>query len=193
MKLSPLEVKKAEFKLKMRGYDPQEVRAFLEMVSRDMEDTEREIRELYEKMEELQKMLDHYREMEETIKSAMMTAQKAAEDMKNNAQREAELIVEKARMQAQEIVSSAQKERDEMIRSLEDTKRKLENDISMLERKRRAILEDLYNTLNLHLNLVKEEFEKSREFLLSAGEKEEEHVGPEEEDSRSSEFFETGD
>jgi len=191
MKLSPLEVKKAEFKIKMRGYDTQEVRAFLEMVSQYMEDTEREIRELYEKMEEMQKLLDHYREMEETIKSAMMTAQKAAEDMKDNARREAELIIEKAKIQAQEIVSSAQKERDEMIKSLEDTKQRLENDISVLERKRRAILEDLYNTLNLHLNLVREEFEKSKEFLM--GEKEEDHVGSEEEDSRSGEFFETGD
>ncbi len=192
MKLSPLEVKKREFKTKMRGYDPQEVRAFLEMVSRDMEDTEREIRELYEKMEEMQKLLDHYKEMEETIKSAMMTAQKAAEDMKNNAEREAELIVEKARVQAQEIISQAQKEHDELLNSLESKKSRLENEIKMLERKRRAILEDLYNTLNLHLGLVKEEFEKEKLNLLE-GEEEVKDVRSQEEDTGSSELSETGD
>ena len=190
MRLSPLEIKKQEFKTKMRGYDPQEVRAFLDMVSRDMEDTEREIRELYEKMEEMQRLLDHYREMEETIKSAMMTAQKAAEDMKENAQRESELIIEKARVQAQEIINEAREQHREIVESLEEKKRRLEDDISMLERKRRAILEDLYNTLNLHLSLVKEEFEKSKEYLK---EKEERDVGPEEEDTGSGELPEAGD
>ena len=190
MKLSPLEIKKQEFKIKMRGYDPQEVRAFLEMVSRDMEDAEREIRELYEKIEEMQRLLDQYRKMEETIKSAMMTAQKAAEDMKENAQKEAELIIRKAHLQAQEIIKKARDQHKDILDSLEDRKRRLEDNISILERKRRAILEDLYNTLNLHLSLVKEEFEKNKEYLR---EKEEQDVGPEKENSGSGELPETGD
>ncbi|MFQ5630060.1 MAG: DivIVA domain-containing protein, partial [bacterium] len=42
MKLTPLDIKKQEFKKNLRGYDPIEVDAFLEMVANEFESLLRE-------------------------------------------------------------------------------------------------------------------------------------------------------
>ena len=50
MKITPLEIKRQQFKKTMRGYDTVEVETFLEMVSNDMEDLIRENREQKDKI-----------------------------------------------------------------------------------------------------------------------------------------------
>jgi DivIVA domain-containing protein len=42
LRLTPLDIKKQEFKRSMRGYDPEEVNAFLEMVAEEFEALHRE-------------------------------------------------------------------------------------------------------------------------------------------------------
>ncbi len=53
MKITPLEIKRQEFKKTMRGYDTIEVETFLEMVSNEMEELIHENRDQKDKIIEL--------------------------------------------------------------------------------------------------------------------------------------------
>lgn len=107
MKITPLDLRKQEFKRAMRGYDVHEVDAFLEMVAKEMEELLRENSVLTERLRELDLKIDDYRNMEKTLQGTLTSAQRTADDLKKNAGKEAELIVRNAKMRATRLVEEA--------------------------------------------------------------------------------------
>lgn len=104
MKITPLDLRKQEFRKAMRGYDVHEVDAFLEMVAKEMEELLRENSVLTERLRELDLKIDDYRNMEKTLQGTLTSAQRTADDLKKNAGKEAELIVRNAKMRATRLV-----------------------------------------------------------------------------------------
>ena len=64
MKLTPLDIRKQEFKKLMRGYDPVEVDTFLEMVAADLEEALKAQKESRDRIIELETQLKDYRQIE---------------------------------------------------------------------------------------------------------------------------------
>jgi cell division initiation protein len=107
MKITPLEIKRQQFKKGMRGYDRVEVEAFLEMLSNEVEDLLRANKELKEKTIELETQLLDYRNMEKTLQQTLMQAQEASGKSIENSRKEASLIVQDAELKASQIVERA--------------------------------------------------------------------------------------
>jgi len=105
--LSALDIKKKEFEQKMRGYDVDEVRKFLEDVSKEFDMLVRDEISLEDELEETKKKLDHYRGLESTLEKTLLAAQQTAIKMEEQAKKEAELILGEARL-----------ERDKMLRDI---------------------------------------------------------------------------
>lgn len=108
MKLTPLDIKQQQFRMKFRGYDGDEVDTFLEIVAADFEALIRENSSLKEKLSELQSEVDEMRKMDKELKNTLLSAQQLKEDITSNAAREAQLVVKEARLKAEEIVRQAQ-------------------------------------------------------------------------------------
>jgi cell division initiation protein len=107
MKITPLEVKRQQFKKGMRGYDTVEVETFLEMLSNELEDLLRENKDLKDKIIELETQLCDYKNMEKTLQQTLMQAQEASGKSIENSRKEASLIVQEAEMKASQIVDKA--------------------------------------------------------------------------------------
>jgi cell division initiation protein len=105
--LSALDIKKKEFEQKMRGYDVDEVRRYLEEVAKEFELMVRDEISLEDELEETKKKLEHYRGLESTLEKTLLAAQQTAIKMEDQAKKEAELIVMEARL-----------ERDKMMKEL---------------------------------------------------------------------------
>ena len=60
MNLTPLNIRKQDFDKSLRGYDPEEVEAFLDTVATQWEEMEDERRRLENKVQELENQMDHY-------------------------------------------------------------------------------------------------------------------------------------
>ena len=75
MKLTPLDVRKQQFKKLMRGYDPVEVDTFLEMVAVDMEELLRLQRDARDRTVELETQLKDYRQIEKPLQQTLLQAQ----------------------------------------------------------------------------------------------------------------------
>ena len=99
MRLSALEIKKKEFQQKMRGFDPEEVQAFLDLVSDEVELLTREKREAEERHGNVREKLDHYLSIEQTLEKTLVAAQQTAVKMEEQARKEAELILRDAELE----------------------------------------------------------------------------------------------
>jgi cell division initiation protein len=125
MKITPADILNQKFGISFRGYDRDEVDAFLDLIAKDMEDLLRENSFLKDEIEKLNAEVARLREMEETIKDTIISAQKMAETFKENARKESENILDAARLQAEKICFEATKEVAETKAELQKLQSKL--------------------------------------------------------------------
>ena len=144
MKLTPLDVRKQEFKKAMRGYDPVEVDTFLEMVAADMEEMLRDQKETREKALQLETQLKDYRQIEKTLQQTLMQAQEATGKTYESARREAESIIKEAEVRASAIADGANRDLA-----------KVANEINELKVRRESLIARLRVLLSTELDLLK--------------------------------------
>ncbi len=150
MRITPMDIQQKQFPVKFRGFDVEEVYAFLEVVREEMEDLLRENATLKEKLHKTEAQLQEYRDMENTLRETLMTAQQMVEDYKNNARKEAELIIREAELKADAIIKEAQ---EKMV--------KIHEDIVDLKGIRTHFKEELRRLIESHLRML--EFDDVRE------------------------------
>ncbi len=103
MPLTPIEIKNKSFSKAIGGYNKKEVKAFLAMVSKEIEELRNERASLAQKVDELSMRIAGIEKTEALLKETLMTAQKATSEIKDNAKKEAELIISKAKTEADNI------------------------------------------------------------------------------------------
>ncbi len=150
MRITPLDIQQKQFPMKFRGFDVEEVYAFLEIIREEMEDLLRENASLKETIQRLESQIKEYRDMETTLRETLLTAQQMVEDYKTNARKEAELIVREAELRADSLIKEAQ---EKVI--------KIHEDIVDLKGIRRHFKEELKRMIENHLKMI--EFDKERE------------------------------
>jgi DivIVA domain-containing protein len=148
IELTPLDVrkKKRDFGKAMRGYDPQEVDHFLELVAERLEDLVREALTLRERAEGLDVRVRDKEGRERAVQEALVTAQTLRAEIKEQALREAELI-------RREAEASARLVQEGLDRLVEERK----NDLRVLSRARGRFLTTLRTLLDRELNALEAE------------------------------------
>src|SRR4030042_6887687 len=149
MRITPLDIQQKQFPMKIRGFDVEEVYAFLEIIREEMEDLLRENASLKENVQRLESQLKEHRDMETTLRETLMTAQQMVEDYKTNARKEAELLVREAELRSDSLLKEAQ---EKVI--------KIHEDIVDLKGIRRHFKEEVKRLVESHLRML--EFDKER-------------------------------
>ncbi|MBF0565514.1 MAG: DivIVA domain-containing protein [Nitrospirae bacterium] len=108
MRITPLDIQQKQFPVKFRGFDVEEVYAFLEVLREEMEELLRENTSLKEQIHIIEGQLKEHKNMESTLRETLITAQQMIEAYKTNARKEAELITREAELKADEIIKKAQ-------------------------------------------------------------------------------------
>jgi cell division initiation protein len=150
MRITPLDIQQKQFPYKLRGFDDEEVYAFLELIREEMEDLLRENASLKENAIRLENQIKEHKDMETTLRETLVTAQQMVEEYKSNARKEAELIVKEAELRADAIVKDAQ---EKVI--------KIHEDIVDLKGIRRHFKEELKRLIEGHMKMI--EYDKERE------------------------------
>jgi cell division initiation protein len=122
MRLTPLDIQQKQFARTLRGYDPREVRQFLEFCSDEFEELVRETIELREEVRGRDRQLAEVREREHALQEALVSARRLADEMREQARKDAEVIVAEAELQAERIVQDAHARRTTLIGELTDLK-----------------------------------------------------------------------
>ncbi len=150
MRITPLDIQQKQFKMKMRGFDVEEVYGFLEIVREEMEDLLRENANLKENIQRSENQVREYRDMETTLRETLMTAQQMVEDFKINSRKEAELLIREAETKA-----------DALVREAHEKVIKIHEDITDMKGIRRHFKEELKRLIENHLKML--EFDNRRE------------------------------
>jgi cell division initiation protein len=155
MKVTPLDLRQQRFKTVMRGYDRGEVQAFLLEVADDYENALRDNDKLRQDVTKLDAVLGEHRGQERNLRNTLLTAQKLADEVKENAQTEAGLVMREAEGRADLLLQKAQARLEDVQREIEGLRmkrREVENDIEALVR-----------TLNTTLEFIRDQDVRSRE------------------------------
>lgn len=107
MKVTPLDIRKQEFKKVMRGYDTVEVDTFMEMVSNEFEDLLKQQLDIRDRITELETQLKDYRQIEKTLQQTLLQAQETTGKTYETARRDAESILRDAEAKAASILEKA--------------------------------------------------------------------------------------
>ncbi|MEO0559398.1 MAG: DivIVA domain-containing protein [Bacteroidota bacterium] len=111
MKLSPLDIKRQQFGKAFRGYEPDEVDAFVKQVASQWESVLDELRISTERNRELEQKLKHYERVELALQEALETARETARRSEEAAERKAKIIVEQAELKADRTLQDVEQER----------------------------------------------------------------------------------
>lgn len=135
--LTPLEIQKQTFSRGLKGYNADEVRAYLHLVAEEIERLVRENDRLSRDSAVLREDLEDHSNRERILKDTLLAAQKVAEDLTANARKEAELIVKDAELLSERVIGQAMQRVGDLERAITD-----------LKIERRAVRNKLQSTLD---------------------------------------------
>lgn len=144
MRITPHDIRQQQFTQKMfKGYDPQEVDAFLDDVAEDYESVLKEIALLKEQLAAQEERSRGVADRERSLNDTLVTTQRLAEEMKAAARRDAELVVREAELRGEKVVEECRAE-----------EARIRTEINALKRLRREMAEDLGATLERYRRLL---------------------------------------
>lgn len=116
MTLTPVEIRHLKpSKTLIGGYDRDGIDRLLDEIVASFEDVWRERADMSDKVDQLESDLVRYRELESLLRTTLVSAEKAAVTLKDQARREADLIVEEARSEARSITRHARADHDRLL------------------------------------------------------------------------------
>ena len=107
-RLTAMDVEQQEFTRKVRGYDTDEVKLYLKSVAEEIERVTLDNATVREELGQLRERLEDYRQRERMLQDTLLTAQRMAEEHRENSRVEADLLVKEARIKAERLLEQAQ-------------------------------------------------------------------------------------
>jgi cell division initiation protein len=123
MKITPLDIQQKRFSRAMRGYDREEVEAFLSLVASSFEDLVKELNSLREDLARRDEDIAAHRDLERTLQETLVTAQRASDEIRESARREGEIAIGEAELQAEKIVQGAHHRFLRIVDDIQEMKR----------------------------------------------------------------------
>ncbi len=165
MKVTPLEIRKKSFEKEFRGYDKDEVNAFLTSLSQAWEKVMDENKELTIKLESAEKEIAKLREIENSLFKTLKTAEDTGANMIEQANKTAELHMKETQMKADALLSESESRARSVMEEAEDNAReildslqievkRIEESYHQLRQQRDNLLREIKNTADGFLDQV---------------------------------------
>jgi cell division initiation protein len=146
MKITPLEIRQKSFERVLRGYDRDEVSAYLQSLSQEWERTMDEAKEMRIKYEATEREVAKLREVESSLYRTLKTAEDTGAHVIDQANKTAELILREAQMKADAMLNEAKNKAKNAIEESEYVSKQM---LAEME-ERLKTLGQHYKTLELH-------------------------------------------
>ena len=114
MALTPVEIRHIRLGKSLRGYRRSAVDGVLAEIAESFEDVWRDRADLADKVEALEHDLKRHRELEELLRTTLVSAERSAVELKAGARRDADTIVAEAHAEARAVTRRAAAERERL-------------------------------------------------------------------------------
>jgi len=112
MSFTPVEIRHVQLKRALFGYRRPQVDQLLEEVTDSFETVWRERADSSDRLELLENEIKRYRELEGLLRTTLVSAERAAHELKDQAKREASTIVSEAQAEARTITRKARSDHE---------------------------------------------------------------------------------
>ena len=154
MPITSLEIKDKNFSTKFRGFDPEEVDEFLDIVVRDYEALVRSNYDKEQHIKNLEERLSYFDEIKESLSQSVLIAQDTAERVKKSANERSQNIIKQAEQDAQHLLDEAKYKANEILRQATDNAKKVAVETEELKNKSRVFHQRLKSTIESQLAIV---------------------------------------
>ena len=134
-----------KFSYEANGYNRNEVNSFVSDVIKETEGIITRVKKQNAEIDELKKELQHYREIENSLKNAILRAEETGDNIKSMARKESEMIITDAKHNASRIVNEA------LLKA-----ERIENSSELLERNMRIFKKKLKSIIEQQMAVVEE-------------------------------------
>ena len=114
MALTPVEIRHVSLRRGLLGYRRAPTDRLLEEIADSFEEVWRERAELQDANERLESDIDRYRDLEALLRKTLVTAERSADELREQARREADVVLAEARAEARKITQGALADRDHL-------------------------------------------------------------------------------
>ena len=148
--ITPIEIRQQSFKRSLRGYDREEVNAFLQALSGEWENLLESHRTLKDDLSKLQASYETLKEVEGMLHKTLMQAEQSANSVLENARQKADLKIKEAETNARDIV-----------RKGVDERKRMESELSQLALQREELIVQLEMFLKAQMDRL-QSFERNQ-------------------------------
>ena len=133
MPLTPVEVRHLELRRGLFGYRRSSVEKAIEEVADSFEAVWRERAELGERVHALENEVARHVELETLLRSTLVSAERAAQDMKQQARRQSDVIVQEASAEGRRLLRDAIAEKEQVLAETRRIRTMLRSALEVLE------------------------------------------------------------
>lgn len=177
MKITPLEIRQKTFERVFRGYDKDEVSAYLKSLSTEWEKILDENKEARIKLEAAEKEISKLREVESSLYKTLKTAEDTGANMIQQANRASELQLKETKMKADNMLREAREKSKhilgkteararEIISNMLDEVKTLEQNFNMALNIKESLISDLRNISNETLERANKFSDKKKKLSI---------------------------
>lgn len=153
MKISSIEIRQQEFEKKMRGYDPEEVKSFLEKIADELDELLKENETLKTELENANEQITEYKKIEKNLQDTLLKAQDSSTKSLEAAKKQSGLLIKEAELKASQIVEKARENADEIRNAVVN----LREEKDLIIAKLKAIVSTQANLLELKVSNAADE------------------------------------
>jgi len=153
MKITPLEIKQKTFEKKIRGYDKDEVAAFLLSLSHEWEQLQESLKELQMKYDHSQDEVKKLREVESSLFKTLKTAEDTGANMIDQANKTAELHLRETQMNADALLNEA---KSTARNTIEQAEAKAQKIIAAMDEEMKKMSQTYKELVNIRDNMATE-------------------------------------
>ena len=143
MRVTPLDIIQKQFTANRRGYEPDEVRSFLEETRETLEDLLKENQRLREQIARFEAEIAELRSEEHEVKETLQLARQVKEEMERTARRESDVVLGEARLEAEKIIMAAG-----------DEKRDIQAELVGLRSQKAQLFGEMRGIIETHIRLL---------------------------------------
>jgi cell division initiation protein len=161
MKFTPFGIKNQEFNKSVRGYDKDEVKAFLEKLSDEFERLQLENEKLKSEIERNEEQIKEFRRIEKNLQNAMLNATESTTKAMDSAKKQTALMIKEAELKAAQLIEKAK----ENANSIRDSVLKLREEKKLLVSRIKAMIDTQASLLEFNVENIETKKGQKKEVI----------------------------
>jgi cell division initiation protein len=133
MTITPVELHHIRLKRSLLGYRRGPVDELILEIADSFEEVWRQRADYADRIEQLEGELSRHRDLESLLRTTLVTAEKSAHELKDQAKREAELVLGEAHAEARAVTRQASQERERLLAEARKVRALLEAALDAVE------------------------------------------------------------